>query len=277
VHSRSNVEGRCLRGILIAAGLVLSTIPARAAEGDTQALARAAQNPVAAVISLPLQSNTNFNIGPYERTNEVFNVQPVVPISLTDEWNLIVRVIVPFIYQPNPAFKSGGWSGLGDINPTFFLSPAKASKFVWGVGPSFTLPTSSNEFLGSEKWSVGPAAVGLVITGPWVIGALVNHQWSFAGAKDRERVDATVIQPFINYNFPDGWYLTSSPVLTANWNAPPDTGTWTIPIGGGAGKVFRVAGQAMNAQLAAYYNIEKPTEYSSDWQLRAQLTFLFPR
>jgi hypothetical protein len=284
MHSRSNVEIRFLFGFLIATGLALSTVPARAAEEDTQALARAAQNPIAAMVSLPLQSNTNFNIGPYERTGETFNVQPVVPITLNSDWNLILRVIVPFIYRPNAAFDNGGGSGLGDLNTTFFFSPSKGGTFVWGVGPTITAPTATRTklglekvSLGTEKWSAGPAAVGLFITGPWVAGALVNQQWSFAGKESRENVSTLLIQPFVNYNMAGGWYLTSSPVITANWNPPPGAGKWNVPLGGGVGKIFKVGGQAMNGQIGAYYNVEKPTEFSPDWQLRAQLTFLFPR
>lgn len=236
------------------------------------------------MVSLPLQSNTNFNIGPYERTGEIFNVQPVVPITLDSDWNLILRVIVPFIYRPNAAFESGGGSGLGDVNATFFFSPSKGGTFVWGVGPTITAPTATRTklglekvSLGTEKWSAGPAAVGLFISGPWVAGALVNQQWSFAGKESRENVSTLLIQPFVNYNMSDGWYLTSSPIITANWNPAPGAGKWNVPLGGGVGKIFKVAGQAMNGQIGAYYNVEKPTEYSSDWQLRAQLTFLFPR
>ena len=271
---------------LAVAAAAFAVLPGAAAFADEEAtaLARAAQNPIAAMVSLPLQSNTNFNIGPYDRTGEVFNVQPVVPITLTSDWNVILRVIVPFIYRPNAAFDSGGGSGLGDVNATAFFSPSKGGAFIWGIGPTITAPTATRTklglekvSLGTEKWSAGPAAVGLFITGPWVAGALVNQQWSFAGKESGEKVSALLIQPFVNYNMAQGWYLTTSPVITANWNPAPGAGKWTVPLGGGVGKIFKVAGQAMNGQVAAYYNIEKPTRDSSDWQLRAQLTFLFPR
>jgi hypothetical protein len=194
-------------------GLLFS--PAQA-QDDTD-LAKKTQNPVADLISVPLQSNFNFGAGSKERMIYILNVQPVIPINITENWNLITRVIMPIINQPSlfPGMDSA--TGLGDINPTFFLSPAKPGGLIWGFGPTFTLPTATDELLGSEKWSMGPAAVALTIQGPWVYGALKNNQWSFAGNNKRDKVNQMILQPFVNYNLPGGWYLTSSPVLTANW------------------------------------------------------------
>jgi hypothetical protein len=166
-------------------------------------------------------------------------------------------------------------TGLGDLNPTFFFSPAKPGGLIWGFGPTFTLPTATDELLGSEKWSMGPAAVALTMQGPWVFGALMNNQWSVGGWGD-EHVNAFLMQPFVNYNLPAGWYLTSSPILTANWAADRGGDVWTVPLGGGAGKLFRVGRLPINAQLAAYGNVAKP-EFGPDWQLRFQIQFLFPK
>ena len=178
-------------------------------DADTN-LAMQAQNPVAKLISLPFQNNFNFGIGPNNVTQWVLNVQPVIPISLGPDWNLITRTIMPIINQPSPASGIDSAFGLGDINPTFFLSPAGSADFIWGVGPTFTLPTATDTMLGSGKWSAGPAAVALIMKHPWVVGALANTQWSFAGWGDKY-VTQTLVQPFINYNFEKGLYLVKCP------------------------------------------------------------------
>lgn len=256
---------------------LLGTAPARADDtASTEALARAAQNPVAAMISVPFQSNTNFGYGPYDKTQELLNIQPVIPLSLSPDWNLITRVIAPVLSQPQLYPGDDRTFGLGDLNPTFFLSPAKSGTFIWGVGPTFLLPTATDEDLGTGKWGAGPSVVGLVSTGPWVVGVLANNIWSFAGDSNRKEVNQLTVQPFVNYNFKGGWYLSSSPLITANWVADNDN-RWTLPIGGSVGRVFHVGKQAMNAQLGAYYNAIAPDDVGPQWQIRAQLVFLFPK
>jgi hypothetical protein len=226
---------------------VLITAPLRAQQDETE-LAKKTQNPVADLISVPFQSNFNFGAGPNGATIYVLNVQPVIPLTLTEDWNLITRVITPVINQP--LLFEGGESafGLGDINPTFFLSPAKPGKLIWGVGPTFTLPTATDSLLGSSQWSIGPAAVALSMQGPWVFGALANQQWSFAGWGDRD-VSQLLIQPFVNYNLPDAWYLVSAPIITADWEASSGN-KWTVPLGGGGRETVQ-AGQAADQHPAA--------------------------
>jgi len=245
------------------------------AQDDEAALAKAAQNPVADLISLPFQNNTNFNVGPNDKTQNILNIQPVAPFKLSVDWNLITRTILPVIYQPELTPGYGREFGLGDINTTLFLSPAKPGKFMWGAGPILSFPTASDRVLGTDKWSAGPAFVGLTMKGPWVLGFLANNLWSYAGRDDRPDVSQFLLQYFINYNMPDGWYLTSAPIITANWKA--DSGNkWTVPFGGGVGKIFRIGKQPMNAQVQAFYNVEKP-DNGPDWTLRFQLQFLFPK
>jgi len=256
----------CLAGLL--------SSQARAQEESE--LAKQTQNPVADLISVPLQSNFNFGAGTNDSMIYILNVQPVIPINVTANWNVITRIIMPIIRQPKLFPGSDSATGLGDINPTFFLSPAKPGSVIWGLGPTFTLPTATDELLGSEKWSMGPAAVALTIQGPWVFGALVNNQWSFVGNNKRDEVNQMLLQPFVNYNLPAGWYLTSSPILTANWAADRGGDVWTVPVGGGAGKLFRFGKLPINAQLTAYGNVAKP-EFGPDWQLRSQIQFLFPK
>jgi len=247
-----------------------------AGENLEEELAKAAQNPVADLISLPFQNNTNFGYGPDDETQNVLNIQPVVPFHLSENWNLITRTIAPLIYQPEVVEGTGDEFGLGDINLTAFFSPKSPTKgIIWGVGPIFVFPTATDEKLGSEKWSAGPSAVALTIQGPWLYGALINNVWSFAGDNDRDDVNAMLLQPFVNYNLPEGWYLVSSPIITANWEADSDN-TWLVPVGGGVGKIFRIGNQPMNAQIQAFYNVEKP-EMVGDWTLRFQLQFLFPK
>ncbi len=256
-------------------GIMASATIARAAEKGTDDLAKAAQNPVADMISLPLQNNTNFGIGPGNDVQNVLNIQPVIPLELNESWNLITRTIAPVIYQPELVQGTGSEFGLGDINMSLFLSPAKPGKLIWGVGPVFSFPTANDEVLGTEKWSAGPTAVALTIQGPWVVGALANNLWSYAGKDDREDVNQFLLQYFINYNLPQGWYISSAPIITANWEV--DSGNqWTVPFGGGVGKIFMIGKQPMNAQVQAFYNVEKP-ENGPDWSMRLQLQFLFPK
>jgi len=243
-------------------------------EAQTEELAKEAQNPVAKLISVPFQNNLYFNTGPNHVTQYVLNIQPVIPISLNDDWNLITRTIVPIINLPSPAPGAPNAFGLGDINPTFFLSPAGSRKLIWGVGPTFTLPTATDSLLGNSAWSAGPAAVVLTMQDHWVVGALLNQQWSFAGWGDHY-VSAFLAQPFLNYNLPHGWYLTSSPIITANWAADSND-QWTVPVGGGLGKIQRFGKLPINFQVQAFYNAVNPT-FAPDWQLRFQVQFLFPK
>jgi hypothetical protein len=250
---------------------------------STSDLAKASQNPVAAMISLPFQNNTFFDVGPDDDTANVLNIQPVIPIGIGPV-NLINRTIVPLIYLPDvtaglaelPEGISGGETfGLGDINYTGFLSPAKSGEITWGVGPSISFPTATDEKLGSEKWSAGPSAVALVQPGPFVIGTLVRQLWSFAGDDDRQDVSQLLIQPFANYNMAGGWFLTSAPIITANWEASSDD-TWLVPLGGGAGRVFKIGPQPVNMSPQAYYNVEHP-QFGTEWSLRFAISFLFPK
>lgn len=245
-------------------------------ENPVEEMAKAAQNPVADLISLPFQNNTNFGFGPDDDIQNVLNIQPVIPFHLSENWNLITRTIVPLINQPEVVQGTGDEFGLGDINFTAFFSPKNPTKgIIWGAGPIFAFPTATDEKLGSEKWSLGPSAVALTIQGPWLFGALINNVWSFAGDDDRDDVNAMLVQPFVNYNLPNGWYLVSSPIITANWEAASGN-TWLVPLGGGVGKIFRIGNQPVNAQIQAFYNVEKP-ELVGDWTLRFQLQLLFPK
>lgn len=156
------------------------------------------QNPVADLISVPLQNNTNFGVGSFNRTQDVLNIQPVIPVHLTENWNLITRIIQPIVWQPYPNQNSGGQYGLGDMNPSFFLSPAKPGKLIWGAGPAMVIPTATSDFLGQGKLSLGPSVVLLAQPPHWTLGVLVNNVWSVAGSGGRPPVNQMLLQYFIN-------------------------------------------------------------------------------
>jgi len=256
-------------------GIPAEAEPSRPASPNEHSddLQKASQNPIADLVSVPFQSNTNFNAGPFNRTQEVFNIQPVVPMHLSDDWNMISRTIIPLLSQPSPLFNSNT-NGVGDITQSLFLSPTHPGKLIWGVGPVFTIPSANDPILGTGKFLLGPTAVFLVTPGHWVMGVLLNNQWSVGGNPLRPPVNAFLAQPFVNYNMAHGWYLTSSPIITSNWLAASGE-KWTVPVGGGFGRVFRVGDQPVNAQIAAYYNAIRPTDAPA-WQLRASVALLFP-
>ena len=239
-------------------------------EGD---LARAAQNPVGDLISLPFQNNMNFDVGPDDRIQNVLNIQPIWPFGLGKNWNLITRTILPVISQPAPG--TDRTFGIGDLNFTGFISPKRPGKLIWGVGPVIVFPTATDDVLGSGKWSIGASVVALAMPGQFVLGALVSNVWSVAGDDARADVNFFFAQYFINYNFPGGWYLTSAPIVTANWEAASGE-QWTIPFGGGGGKVFAIGRQPFNVNTQFFYNVEKPTS-GPDWQWRVQIQLLFPK
>jgi hypothetical protein len=241
---------------------------------DASGLAKKTQNPVSDLISVPLQNNFNFGVGPGNDVQWILNIQPVAPVRIAENWNLINRPIIPVIYQPELAPGAGSEFGLGDIQYQGYLSPAEPGKVIWGAGVALGFPSATENGLGTEKWTAGPGVVVLAMPGHWVLGALVNNIWSYAGSGDQD-VSQLLIQPIVNYNLPDGWYLSSIPIITANWEA--DSGNrWTVPIGGGAGKILKFGKLPVNTQLQAFYNLDKPDVIGADWQLRLQIQLLFP-
>ena len=241
----------------------------------TESLQKATQNPVANLISVPVQNNSNFGIGPYDRTQDVLNIQPVIPVKLNEKWNLITRIIQPIVWQPYPSANTGGEYGLGDMNPTFFLSPGNPGKVIWGAGPAFVIPTATNDILGQGKFSIGPSFVALAQPGHWTVGALVNNVFSVAGSSHRPYVNQMLLQYFINYNMKKGWYITVQPILTADWRASSGN-IWTVPFGGGVGRIMKLGFQPVNITGQFYGNALYPSGASS-WSMRLQIAFLFPK
>ncbi len=240
------------------------------------ALARATQNPVADLISLPFQNNTNVHYGPRDHTQNVLNIQPVIPIALGPDWNLVTRTILPVISQPGMEPGQGTTFGLGATQFSAFLSPARPGEVIWGAGAVVQAPTTTDRTLGSNLWGAGPSVVALTMQGPWVLGALVNNVWSFGGGP-RNTYNTMTVQPFINYNIPHspGTYVSFSPIITANWEARGGD-VWTVPLGLAVGQVMPIGRQPVNIQLGAYYNVVRP-DIGPEWQVRFQIAFLFPK
>jgi len=262
--------------LLITVILLCSVASAQEKTGQSATdLAKKTQNPIADQISLPFQYNTYFETGPKGKTQNVLNIQPVIPFSLNDDWLFIARPLISLLEQPPLTDGQNRNHGLGNIQFQGFFSPKETVRaWIMGFGPYLEFPTNSgpdNRF-GSDNWSAGPAFVALKFEGPWVYGGLFSQLWSYYG-NDPE-VNTTAIQPFVYYNMKDGWYIFSEPTLTADWSEGDSNNQWTIPIGGGIGKISKIGKQPVNISLGIYHNLQSPRS-GSDWQLQSQIQFLF--
>lgn len=239
-------------------------------------LAKQLANPVAALISVPLQLNYDEGIGPDDTGDRwVLNIQPVVPISISEDWNLISRTIVPVVWQDDVIAGAGSQSGVGDIVQSLFFSPKAptASGWIWGAGPVILLPTGSDELLTADKWGAGPTAVALKQQGPWTYGALANHIWSFAGDDDRADVNATFLQPFLSYTTPQAWTFSLNTESTYYWESEQ----WSVPVNGIVTKVTRIGSQLVSIGAGARYWAEGPDGGPEGWGARLVFTLLFPK
>lgn len=240
-------------------------------EKKDEELTKAAQNPIANLMSFPFQNNTNFKTGPdssSNRTQNILNIQPVIPLL---HGRLITRTIFPLIWNPIYSQESGSDFGFGDILFTAFYSP-ESKGLTWGVGPVVQFPTGGTGF-GTGKWSAGASVVALAMPGQWVVGAILNNIWSFAGQENKPNVNFLTFQPFINYNFPN-FYFTFSPIVTANWEADSDN-QWTVPLGLGVGKLVKFGKLPVNINASYYHNVVTP-EYGAEYQLRLLAAVLLP-
>lgn len=242
----------------------------QAAAGD---LAKKLSNPISDLVSVPLQFNWESGVGPDEQTRFILNFQPVMPFSLNKDWNLITRVIVPFVGQP-PLFEGGApASGISDILTSFFFSP-KAGGITWGVGPAVSLPSTTVPTLGTEKWSAGPTAVALKQTGPWTLGALWNQVWSFAGNEQRDDVSQMFLQPFLAYQATHTVTLTVQSEMTANWKV--DEGRWTVPINVLVSKLASFGPFPASYQVGFGVYPEHP-DTGPSWKIRGAIVLLLPK
>ena len=272
------VPSTTLLGLLLSAVLAVSahaqqaSTPAQSPTGalTDQELAISVHNPFEDFVKVPVQSTTGFQLGPQHKVGDSLNIEPIVPFSLNSDWDLFARPSLDVTYLPSPHEQSG----LGDLQASFFLSPAKATTWVWGVGPIFQFPTASSSELGTGLWSAGPAAALVYSEGPWFSAILAYQLMSFAGNRDRGSVNQTYIEPEISYNFESGWYVQCDPAITYDWTVDA-ANAWTIPMGADIGKAFKMGSQDLSLQVGAYDLLKRPDD-APQWISRVSATFLFP-
>ncbi|WP_051377363.1 hypothetical protein [Paraburkholderia dilworthii] len=244
------------------------------AEDDAQ-LAKQLSNPVAALISVPIQANYDRGMGSDSGGHKwTINVQPVVPMTLNSDWNIISRTIVPIVSQTGVVQGSGSQAGLGDTVQSLFLSPKRptANGIIWGAGPVFLFPTGTDPLLSARKWAAGPTAVGLAQVGPWTVGMLGNHIWSFAGSGSNN-VNSTFLQPFVSYTTDDAWTFSLNTESTYDW----ERHRWSIPLNAVMTKLVKVGSQPVSFGAGLRYWAASAPSGPSGWGARAVVTFLFPR
>jgi hypothetical protein len=247
------------------------TNSAAAAQAAQAELAKKLNNPVAALISVPVQNNWDFGIGPANAMRYTANIQPVIPVTLTKDWDLIVRTILPVIYAESPVGGSST-SGLGDVTQSFFLSPkAPVGGWVLGAGPVMYYPTATDSALGAGKWGAGPTIVALRQEHGFTCGILANQIWSYAGWGD-QNVSATYLQPFVAFTTKTYTTFAVNTESTYNWEA----NEWTVPLNFQVAQLVKIGGKPVQFQIGYRYYAERPGG-GPDWGLRFTITFLFPK
>ncbi|WP_343550403.1 hypothetical protein [Pantoea sp.] len=255
--------------------LTLSPLTIYAAE-DSAGLAKQLSNPVANLISVPFQLNVDDNVGPNKGTRTLLNVQPVVPLSLNNDTNIISRTILPFTTQSDVTGKGENQTGIGDIVQSFFYSPKAPTEsgLIWGFGPVLLLPTGSESVLSGRKWGAGPTGVVLKQSGPWTFGTLANHIWDYAGQNDRKHVNATFIQPFLSYTTADAISYGLNTESTYDWTQSE----WSVPINLTVSKVTKIGDQVVQFGGGLRYWAHTPDNVGpEDWGIRFNVTLLFPQ
>lgn len=244
-------------------------------EADQKAeLAKKLNNPVASLISVPIQNNWDFGIGPADAMRFTANIQPVIPVSISEDWNVIVRTILPVIYAESPVPGGDSTWGLGDTTQSFFFSPKAPTKhgWIWGAGPVFYWPTSTDDVLGPGKVGAGPTAVLLKQEHGWTYGILANHLWSFAGQGDTPDINATFLQPFVAFTTKTYTTFTLNTESTYNW----DSHDWTVPLNLMVAQLVKIGKMPVQFQIGGRYYAERPMN-GPDWGVRFAVVFLFPK
>jgi len=254
---------------------VLAT-PAQAQDDQAAELAKELANPLASLISVPVQYNYDEYGGANDgASRSTLVMQPVIPFSLNEDWNLITRTLIPLVDQQDFPAAALNESGLGDITTSLFFSPKSptAGGWIWGAGPVLLLPTATENVLGTEKWGIGPTAVALKQTGPWTIGFLGNHIWSVAGDDDRADVNATFLQPFVSYVTQTKTTFGLTTESTYDW----ESDQWSVPVIVQVAQLFKIGPQILQLAVAGKYWAVSPDDGPEGWGYRVQLTFLFPK
>jgi len=255
---------------------VVTSAASDSGEPEDEKLAKQLANPIASLVSVPFQFNYDQRLNPLSTGERVtLNIQPVIPFALNPDWNLISRTILPVTWSDDALVDSGRILGTGDTLQSLFLVPVKQwNGITWGVGPIFMLPTGSSEIYSVHEWGAGPTAVALKQTGPWTVGALVNHVWSFASTGyPSQEVNFTFMQPFVSYTTPDAWTFTLNSESTYDWRAK----TWQVPINAMVSKVVKIGPQRVSFAVGARYYATSPDPAAKGWGARFVVTFLFPK
>ncbi|PVB63245.1 hypothetical protein DCO57_04835 [Labrenzia sp. 011] len=262
-----------IKQALLAVTLLCSAGSYATAQNDD--LAKKLSNPVAALISIPFQWNYDQGYGPSKGSKMTLNIQPVIPITLNEHWNVISRTIAPVAWQNDIAGNSGTQFGLGDITQSLFLSPQQPGfgGLIWGLGPVLLVPTGTDSLLSSKKWGAGPTGVVLRQQGQWTYGALANHVWSFAGDEARKDVNSTYIQPFLSYTTKDAWTFTLNAESSYDWTSDE----WSVPINAMVSKLVTVDKQPISLQAGVRYYAASADNGPDGFGARAAVTFLFPK
>jgi hypothetical protein len=259
------------KGLALAVALV-TVVPSGGSAQDSE-VQKKLSNPVASLTTVPIQVNYDGNIGPLEDGHRITtNVQPVIPFKLDSQWSLVVRTILPIISQDNIFPNAGDQFGLGDTLQSFFFVPQTVNGFTWGAGPAVLWRTGTDQLLTGGKWAAGPTAVALQQTGPWTIGVLANHVWSFAGDDDRAEVSSTFIQPFIAYAASGGWTYTLNTESSYDWIAEQ----WSVPVNFQITKLTKIGDQPISIGGGVKYWAESPDSGPHGWGGRFILTFIYP-
>lgn len=262
-------------GSCVAVSVCLLPLSLVFADEQKAEIAKQLANPIANLISVPLQLNYDENYGSEDEGSQwLLNIQPVIPFSISEDWNIITRTILPFLDKSDIPTQGVGESGLGDIVASQFLSPsATTNGWTWGIGPVWLLPTASDEILGGEKWGLGPTGVALKQHGPWTYGILANHIWSFAGEDDRADINSTYLQPFMSYVTHTHTTLALSTESTYDWEHEE----WSVPVVLTLAQMLKLGQLPVQISLAARYWADSPENGPEDWGLRFQFTFVFPK
>jgi hypothetical protein len=259
--------------------LIIAAYPQSAAaeeQGSDADLAQDLANPLADLMSIPIQMNYDSDIGPLEDGWKLqTNIQPVIPVNVNENWNIITRTIIPVVGQEDIFPATGSQFGLGDINLSLFISPQNSSGegITWGFGPVLLFPTATDQLLGAKNWGAGPTAVVLNVRGPLTVGMLANHIWSYGGDSDRDDISSTFLQPFAAYTWPSAWTASLQSETTYNW----ETEKWSVPVNLGVTKLVKWGKLPVNLQSGIGYWLESPETGPDGFRFRLQATFVLPK